>query len=64
MTVEVTVVDHNNGDQESVELDGITHVLVVNEAKGFYLANEVRYANGTIVLTIKRTLDTDSNEEG
>ena len=62
MTVEVTVVDHDNGDQESMELDGVTHVLVVNEAEGFYLANEVRYGNGTTVLTIKRTLDADSNE--
>jgi len=60
MTIEVTVDDHDTDEQESAMLDGVSHILVVNEAAGFYLDGETRYSNGTIVLTIKRDKTGDS----
>lgn len=52
--ITVTTHDHKTGDIEEGRLDKVSHILVVNEDAGFYLAGEQRYSNGTTILTIKR----------
>lgn len=51
MTIKVTVADTENGDTDTVELKDN---YVVTTAGKCEVTSEQRYANGTVVLTIKR----------
>lgn len=52
--IRVTTTDFQTGEQEMMDLDGLSHILILNQAEGYYRQDETVYADGTIVITIKR----------